>query len=158
MHKLCLYYGATVLTTHFTRSDAYQWCSGSVNHSPSSSSLITLFMCCTAFKQARVTPLLKIPTLNTSLIENYRPVSLLPFIAKTHFIRTLYFLFCSSLNKDTNPSLHFTSPAQPGTLHLFPWSAIFAVVSSCLFTTPAELLMVQRRLPRTRAGLWNVGA
>ncbi len=22
MHKLCLYYGATVLTTHFTRSDA----------------------------------------------------------------------------------------------------------------------------------------
>ncbi len=26
-----------VLTTHFTRSDAFQWCSGSVNHSPSSS-------------------------------------------------------------------------------------------------------------------------
>ncbi len=37
----------------------------------------------TAFKQARVTTLLKKPTLNTSLIENYRPVSLLPFIAKT---------------------------------------------------------------------------
>ncbi len=37
----------------------------------------------TAFKQARVTPLLKKPTLNTSLIENYRSVSLLPFIAKT---------------------------------------------------------------------------
>ncbi len=37
----------------------------------------------TAFKQARVTPLLKKPTLNTSLIENYRPVSLLPFIVKT---------------------------------------------------------------------------
>ncbi len=37
----------------------------------------------TAFKQARVTPLLKKPTLNTSLIENYKPVSLLPFIAKT---------------------------------------------------------------------------
>ncbi len=37
----------------------------------------------TAFKQARVTPLLKKPTLNTSLIENYWPVSLLPFIAKT---------------------------------------------------------------------------
>ncbi len=30
----------------------------------------------TAFKQARITPLLKKPTLNTSLIENYRPVSL----------------------------------------------------------------------------------
>ncbi len=37
----------------------------------------------TAFKQARATPLLKKPTLNTSLLENYRPVSLLPFIAKT---------------------------------------------------------------------------
>ncbi len=37
----------------------------------------------TAFKQARVTPLLKKPTLNTSLIENYRPVSFLPLIAKT---------------------------------------------------------------------------
>ncbi len=36
MHKFSLYYGATVLTTHFTRSDACQWCSGSVNHSPSS--------------------------------------------------------------------------------------------------------------------------
>ncbi len=34
---LCLYYGAAVLTTHFTRSDACQWCSGSVNNSPSSS-------------------------------------------------------------------------------------------------------------------------
>ncbi len=42
MHKLSLYYRATVLTTHFTRSDACQWCSGSVHHSPSS--LLTLFM------------------------------------------------------------------------------------------------------------------
>ncbi len=38
----------------------------------------------TAFKQARVTPLLKKPTLNTSLLENYRPVFLLPFIARSH--------------------------------------------------------------------------
>ncbi|XDV31017.1 hypothetical protein PO909_033794 [Leuciscus waleckii] len=37
----------------------------------------------TAFKQARVTPLLKKPTLNTSFVDNYRPISLLPFIAKT---------------------------------------------------------------------------
>ncbi|CAM4732934.1 unnamed protein product [Leuciscus chuanchicus] len=37
----------------------------------------------TAFKQARVTTLLKKPTLNTSSVENYRPISLLPFIAKT---------------------------------------------------------------------------
>ncbi len=36
-HKLCLYYGAAVLTTHFTRSDACQWCPWSVNHLPSSS-------------------------------------------------------------------------------------------------------------------------
>ncbi len=37
----------------------------------------------TAFKQARVSPLLKKPALNPALLENYRPVSLLPFIAKT---------------------------------------------------------------------------
>ncbi len=37
LREVCLYYGAAVLTTHFTRSDACQWCSGSVNHSPSSS-------------------------------------------------------------------------------------------------------------------------
>ncbi len=37
----------------------------------------------TAFKQARVCPLLKKPALNPALLENYRPVSLLPFIAKT---------------------------------------------------------------------------
>ncbi len=36
-----------------------------------------------AFRQAHITLLLKKPTLNPSLLENYRPVSLLPFIAKT---------------------------------------------------------------------------
>ncbi len=36
-----------------------------------------------AFKQARITPLLKKPTLNPTLLGNYRPVSLLHFIAKT---------------------------------------------------------------------------
>ncbi len=36
----------------------------------------------TAFKQARVTPLLKKPKWNASLTYSYRPVSLLPFIAK----------------------------------------------------------------------------
>ncbi len=35
-----------------------------------------------AFKQARITPLLKKPTLNPTLLWSYRPVSLLPFIAK----------------------------------------------------------------------------
>ncbi len=44
LHALCLYYGGAVLTTHFTSSDACQWCSGSVNHSASSSSLLTPFM------------------------------------------------------------------------------------------------------------------
>ncbi len=37
----------------------------------------------TAFKQARVTPLLKKPSLHPALLENYRPVSLLPFIANS---------------------------------------------------------------------------
>uniref|UniRef100_A0A0F8AHH6 Putative RNA-directed DNA polymerase from transposon X-element n=1 Tax=Larimichthys crocea TaxID=215358 RepID=A0A0F8AHH6_LARCR len=36
-----------------------------------------------AFKQARVTPLLKKTTLNPASVENYRPVSLLPFLSKT---------------------------------------------------------------------------
>ncbi len=36
-----------------------------------------------AFKQARITPLLKKPTLNPTIFGNYRLVSLLPFIAKT---------------------------------------------------------------------------
>ncbi len=35
-----------------------------------------------AFKQARITQLLKKPTLNPTILGNYRPVSLLPFIAK----------------------------------------------------------------------------
>ncbi len=55
----------------------------------------------TAFKQAWVTPLLKKPTLNTSLLENYRPVSLLPFIAKTleRVVFNQVSLFLSQNNK-----------------------------------------------------------
>ncbi len=55
----------------------------------------------TAFKQARVTPLLKKPTLKTSLLENYRPVSLLPFIAKTleRVVFNQVSLFLSQNNK-----------------------------------------------------------
>ncbi len=55
----------------------------------------------TAFKQARVTPLLKKPTLNTYLLENYRPVSLLPFIAKTleRVVFNQVSLFLSQNNK-----------------------------------------------------------
>ncbi len=61
----------------------------------------------TAFKQARVTPLLKKPTLNTSLLENYRPVSLFPFIAKTleQVVFNQVSLFLSQNNKlDANQS------------------------------------------------------
>ncbi|XP_064176048.1 uncharacterized protein LOC135246581 [Anguilla rostrata] len=36
-----------------------------------------------SFKLAHVTPLLKKPTLDPSVIQNYRPVSLLPFLSKT---------------------------------------------------------------------------
>ncbi|XP_073682691.1 uncharacterized protein [Garra rufa] len=61
----------------------------------------------TTFKQARVTPLLKKPTLNTSLVDNYRPVSLLPFIAKT-LERTVFNQLSSFLVQnnllDTNQS------------------------------------------------------
>ncbi len=55
----------------------------------------------TAFKQAGITPLLKKPTLNTSLLENYRPVSLLPFIAKTleRVVFNQVSLFLSQNNK-----------------------------------------------------------
>ncbi len=55
----------------------------------------------TAFKQARVTPLLKKPTLNTFLLENYRPVSLLPFVAKTleRVVFNQLSLFLSQYNK-----------------------------------------------------------
>ncbi len=61
----------------------------------------------TVFKQARVTPLLKKPTLNTYLMENYRPVSLLPFISKTlkRFLFNQVSLFLSQNNKlDTKQS------------------------------------------------------
>ncbi len=55
----------------------------------------------TAFKQARVTPLLKKPTSNTSLIEKHRPVSFIPFIAKTleRVVFNQVSLFLSQNNK-----------------------------------------------------------
>ncbi len=55
----------------------------------------------TAFKQAQVIPLLKKPTLNTSLLGNYRPVSLLPFVAKTleRVVFNQLSLFLSQYNK-----------------------------------------------------------
>ncbi len=52
------------------------------SHTSSNTSLLTGTFS-TAFKQARVTPLLKKTRLNTLLTDSYRPVSLLPFIAKT---------------------------------------------------------------------------
>ncbi len=53
-----------------------------------------------AFKPARITPLLKKPTLNPTLLGNYRPVSLLPFIAKT-------------LERVVQPSLCLSHTEQP---------------------------------------------
>ncbi len=84
-------------------------------HTPSPSNLSTLLPALThiintslltgtfpmAFKQAQVTPLLRKPTLNTFLIENYRPISLLPFIA-TMLERVVFnqvSLFLSQNNK-----------------------------------------------------------
>ncbi len=51
--------------------------------------------------QARVIPLLKKPTVNTSLLGNYRPVSLLPFVAKTleRVVFNQLSLFLSQYNK-----------------------------------------------------------
>ncbi len=78
----------------------------------------------TAFKQARVTLLLKKPTLNTSLIENYRPVSLLPFIAKT-LERVLFnqvSLFLSQNNKLDAKQSGFRSGHSTETATLSHWS------------------------------------
>lgn len=52
-----------------------------VTHTVNSSLATGVFP--TAFKQARVTLLLKKPTLNPSLVENYKPISLLTFLSKT---------------------------------------------------------------------------
>ncbi len=78
----------------------------------------------TTFKQAWVTPLLKKPTLNTYLIENYRPVSLLPFIAKTldRVVFNQVSLFLSQNNKLVNSQvsgvaiqlrLHYSQSLKP---------------------------------------------
>ncbi len=76
----------------------------------------------TAFKQARVIPLLKKPTLNTSLLENYRPVSLLPFIAKT--LKRVVFnqvsLFLSQNNKLDAKQSGFMSGHSTETAHHHP--------------------------------------
>ncbi len=59
----------------------------------------------TAFKQARVTSLLKKPTLNTSLIENYRPISLLSSKILILVVFNQVSLFLSQNNKlDANQS------------------------------------------------------
>ncbi|KAJ8333439.1 hypothetical protein SKAU_G00414470 [Synaphobranchus kaupii] len=54
---------------------------------PYLSSIINTSLICdhvpAAFKTARVTPLLKKPSLDPSDVRNYRPVSLLPFLSKT---------------------------------------------------------------------------
>ncbi len=91
----------------------------------------------TAFKQARVTPLLKKPSLNTSLIENYRPISLLPFIVKMleRVVFNQVSLFLSQNNKlDANQS-GFRSDHSTETALLSHWSPTnckswFQIISS----------------------------
>ncbi len=70
-------------TTSTAQTPIFSFCplTEALTHIINTSLLIGIFP--TVFKQARVTPLLKKPTLNTSFIENYRPVSLCSFIAKT---------------------------------------------------------------------------
>ncbi len=77
-----------------------------------------------ALKQARVSPLLKKPTLNTFLIESYRPISLLPFIAKMleQVVFNQVSLFISQNNKlDANQS-GFRSGHSTETASLSHWS------------------------------------
>ncbi len=69
-----------------------------------------------AFRQARITPLLKKPTLNPTLLENYWPVSLFSFIAETLeravFNQVSAFLSQSNL-LDSNHSLVSEVDIQP---------------------------------------------
>ncbi len=78
----------------------------------------------TAFKQARLTPLLKKTTLNTLLIDSYRPVSLLPFIVKTleWVVFNQVSSFLSQNNQlDANQS-GFKSGHSTETALLYHWS------------------------------------
>ncbi len=76
----------------------------------------TLFFFPSAFRQAHITPLLKKPTLNRTLLENYWPVSLFSFIADTLeravFNQVSAFLSQSNL-LDSNHSLVSEVDIQP---------------------------------------------
>ncbi len=101
------------------------------SHTLSTSRLTGIFP--TAFKQARVTPLLKKPTLNTFLIENYRPVSLLPFIAKTleRVVFNQVSLFLSQNNKLDAKQSGFRSGHSTETALLSVTEALQIIRSSC---------------------------
>ncbi len=79
-----------------------------------------------AFKQARVSPLLKKNSLNLALLENYTPVSLLPFIAKTLervvFNQLSLFLAQNNLlDNKQSPSKAATQLRLPFSRSLRPW-------------------------------------
>ncbi len=94
----------------------------SLLHSYNTSLLTGIFP--TAFKQASVIPLLKKPTLNTSLLGNYRPVSLLPFVAKTRerVVFNQLSLFLSQYNKLDAKQSGFRSGHSTETALLCHWS------------------------------------
>ena len=58
-----------------------------------------------SLKEARVNPLLKKPTLDPSAVNNYRPVSLLPFVSKT-LERAIYNQLSSYLNHNNRLDHH----------------------------------------------------
>ncbi len=52
-----------------------------------------------AFRQARITPLLKKPTLNPTLLGNYKSVCLLPFVGKNTWTSSVQPSLCLSLTE-----------------------------------------------------------
>ncbi len=80
-----------------------------------------------------MTSLLKKPTLNTSLIENYRPVSLLPFIAKTleRVVFDQVSLFLSQNNKLDPKQSGFRSGHSTETVLLSVTEALRIAKADC---------------------------
>lgn len=71
----------------------------------------------TSLKVATVTPLLKMPSLDTSVLNNYLPISVVPFISKV-LEKVVLCQFKSFLNKKVKPfQFHSTESALLGVLN-----------------------------------------